>query len=271
MRGPFGRSRGLAGGAFEASSWAAAVVANGGTVSAGRLAIVANFVAAEKASGGWALTDDYWPLWGENAIQGLTSLKQKRLAVAVNSPAFTASRGYAFNGTTQYVDTGFASASNALAMTASNQRLAVYERTDVDNAGGAAAGTTNTGTSLIWIFPRGTTNLWFRINALENEAFTLPVADSRGYPAVSVNGTTFADYRGYKNGVALSIVVSTATMGSGLCAASLYIGAANSSGPALFRASSLGFAATGATLTAAQEAAQYSNVQAWATAVGANV
>jgi hypothetical protein len=37
------------------------------------------------------------------------------------------------------------------------------------------------------------------------------------------------------------------------------------------RATSIGFMTVGATLSAAQELAQYNAVQAWATAVGANV
>jgi hypothetical protein len=50
------------------------------------------------------------------------------------------------------------------------------------------------------------------------------------------------------------------------------VGAFNNIGtPAVFKASSYGYASVGAALSGAQRLARYTNVQAWATSVGANV
>ena len=256
----------------DLSAWIAAVVANGGTVSGGRATIVGTFITAEKASGAWALTDDYWGLWGENQIQGLTSLKQRRLAVATNSPTFTTDRGYAFNGTTQYVNTGFIPATHAVAMTGTNVRLGVYERTNLA-AGTFAAGATNTSSRRMTVTPRaaaGTTGS-AEINA-QPCTFTLAVADSRGLYVASRNGATVADCVAYQRGVALVRTTNPTVLGVSLPIVALYVGGSDNAG-ALFspRASSIGFACTGAALSAAQETAQYNAVQAWATSVGAQV
>ena len=84
------RVRGGADRAFDADvlSWRDAVVANGGSVSLARQIVVDQFVFSEKEAGNWALTDDYLGLWAENAAQALTSLKQRRLATALQEQAF---------------------------------------------------------------------------------------------------------------------------------------------------------------------------------------
>lgn len=251
----------------DALLWSDAVVANGGTVSANRLVVVSAFVAAEKASGAWALTDDYWGLWGENAPQALTSLKQRSLATVVNSPPFTVDRDYTFNGTTQYLNTGFIPSSHGINCTGGTMRIGTYERTDVDTAT-ASANTLDSSTVNLSISNRIGANVRARINSAVTEV-ALTVADGRGLKTASRNGSG-AVLQFYDRGVRLadgatSAVTTTPTR-------AIYIGAANSSGtPTTFRAVSMGFAVVGGPLSDAQEAAQYANVQAWATAVGAQV
>jgi hypothetical protein len=248
----------------DADAWAAEVVTNGGTVSAARLDIVSSFIAAEKTAGTWALTDDYWGLWAENAPQALTSLKQRRLATLTAAPTFTADRGYTFNGTTQYLDTGFIPSTHGVALVINNARLALYDRLDVTGAAGIGCQVGNTNSMLI--MQRNTTNVTARI--LEAELINRPLspADARGFTAASRAGTTAL--RTFKNGVSLGDG-TTATLSATLPTVSLYIGSCN--GLAQFHNSQIGVACAGGPLSDAQEAAQYANVQAWATAVGANV
>lgn len=262
LRGPFEGSTDL-----DALLWRNAVVANGGTVSAGRLDIVSAFIVTEKASGCWALTDDYWGFWAENEIQALTSLKQRRLATAVNSPTFTADRGYAFNGTTQYLDTGFIPSTHAVAMTGTNLRIGVYERTNV-GANGVAAGAYNSVTQSVMLTPRISGNITrARLNSSDGETGAT-ITDSRGLKAAQRNGTAYA---AYNNGSPLALSTPSST-GSNLPTVDIYIGAYNNAGSAAgFRAVSTGFAVVGGPLSDAQELAQYNAVQAWATAVGAQV
>lgn len=255
---------------IDVLAWESAVIGNGGTVSLDRRVIVDQFVFSEKASGAWALTDDYWALWGENPAQSLTSLKQRRLAVAVNSPALTANRDYSFDGLTNYIDTGFVPGSHAVALAANNARIAVYERTDV-SAGTSAVGTNSGSGRQLRIQPRNDrSGLGYSNNSIGT--FTLPVADSRGYFAAARGGAAATDACAYKNGVMLTRRIDPTSVGASLPIHSLHIGAFNNAGIASsLRASGVGLACIGASLPAAQELAQYSAVQAFATAVGAQV
>lgn len=250
--------------------WRDAVVTNGGTVSAARLTIVNDFIRAEKACGAWALTDDYWALWGENEAQALTSLKQRRLASTVNSPIFTADRQYDFDGITNYINTGFIPSTHGVSYTGGNQRLAVYERTNV-GVSAYTAGTRVGTASSIALVARGSTSMTALLNNTAGSgSFVLSVADSRGLKAVSRAGGTTA--LGYERGVRLTDVTGLTIGGSSGPSVSLAIGCLNSGGtPVSFRAASVGFVAIGGPLSDAQEAAQQTNVQQMATAIGANV
>ncbi len=252
----------------ETAAYAAAVVANGGTVSDARVAILNTFIRTEKASGAWALTDDYWGLWAESAAQALTSLKQLRLATVTAAPTFTTDRGYAFNGTTQFLDTGFIPGTHGVNCTGTDQRVGAYERTNV-TATGFTIATLDAAARVLALNSRNGTVATGRTNAAGVD-FTLGTASSQGLKAVSRagGGTTM---KMFDRGVKLTDGTATSP-GTVAPTRSLYIGAVNSSGTAAsFRAASVGFAVVGGPLSDAQELAQYDAVQAWATAVGANV
>lgn len=252
----------------DLAAWAAAVVTNGGTVSAARAAIVGQFIGAEKDSGAWALTDDYWGLWAESEAQALTSLKQRRLATAVAAPTFTTDRGYAFNGTSQYIDTGFIPGTHGINCTGTNQRLGAYERTNV-SASGFSAGTLDSVSVVLGINNRNAAVTTGRTNAA-GVNFTLGTANSQGLKATSRagGGTTM---KMFDRGVKLTDGTAT-TPGSTAPTRALYIAAVNNVGTASsFRAASTGFVVIGGPLSDAQELAHYTAVQAWATSVGANV
>jgi hypothetical protein len=245
-------------------------MANGGDVTAARRSIVETFVAAEKASGAWDLTDDYWALWAENAPQALTSLKQRRLATATAAPTFTIDRGYVFNGTTQFINTGFIATSHAVAMAVNSNRIAYYERADL-LANNYACGASAASNAAMTLRPRATSTIAVAQVATSAANFTI-AATSLGYLAASRSGATAADCLAYKNGAVLVRAVDPSAFGVALPNVRFYIGGYNS-GDTLTtpRATSAGFMAVGAALSAAQELAQYNAVQAWATSVGANV
>lgn len=260
------RPRGGGARAFDADTlaWESAVVANGGSVSLARRIIVDQFIFDLKSAGAWALTDDYWCLWGENVAQALTSLKQRRLATAVNAPTFTADRGYAFDGTTQYINTGFIPSTHAVAMTGTSLAMGVYERTNVGIT--RYHGTFSGSTQNLYLAPKTAGSVYTGgANGLTGAIGS--VSDSRGLTAVEQSaGTVGFD----KNGV--SVATATPSVGSTLPSFAIYLGAYNDSGtPAGFRAASLGFALVRAALSAPQKLAQYNAVQTFATAVGAQV
>ena len=266
------RARSGAARAFDAEvlAWRDAVVTNGGSVSLARLVTVDQFVFNEKAAGCWALTDDYLVHWAENEIQALTSLKQRRLATAVNAPGFTVDRGYTFDGVSNYVDASFIASSHAVVMTVNNIRVAVYERTNA-SGNSSAVGVNSNSSRQLAIRPRnGTTASGFAGTSVAT--FTLPGPDSRGFTAVSRATASLTDTLSFKNGAGLVRSADPAGAGTVLPNNSILVGALNSAGtPGNFRGSTIGMTCWGAALSSPQEISQYSNVQDWATAVGANV
>lgn len=251
--------------------WRTAVVANGGSVSLDSLVIVDQFIFTEKTNGTWTLTDDYLPLWAPDAASALTSLKQRRLAVAVNSPTFTANRDYTFNGTTNYIDTGFVPSTHAVAMTPGSVHLEVYERTNLTGGTPTALGTNSGSGRSLRIITRSSGTMLGGANS-SAATFTLPSANSQGLTHAGRNGSLVTDVYAVKNGVDLAKTADPTSMGASLPADSLYIGAYNSTGtPANFRAASIGFAAWGAALNGSQRLARYNAVQAMATSLGAEV
>lgn len=250
----------------DAVLWRDAVVTNSGTVSEARLTLVSQLIKALKAGGAWALQDDYWMLCAENSQSALTSLKQRRLATVVAAPTFTTDLGYAFNGTTQYVNTGFVPSTHAINLTGTSQRLSAYERTNV-NANTTSIGAFTSSTVNMRIVGRTGTTL---VGTLNSGTASFTITDGRGYSAVSrAGGGTTA--KAYKNGAAL-VDVTGLTVGSTLLAIALYIGARNNAGTAdAFRAVTMGFASVGAPMSDAQELAEYTALQVYMTAIGAQV
>jgi hypothetical protein len=251
-------------------AWRDAVIANGGSVSLARLIVVDQFVFSEKTAGLWPLTDDYLGFWAENAAQALTSLKQRRLTAAVNSPTFTADRDYTFNGTTSYADTGFVPATHALAMTLASVHAEVYERTNV-TASASSLGVNSGSNRAINIFPRNASTVNVSANG-SGATYTLSPLTSAGLTQFGRNGGTVNDVYGAKNGVDLAQVTPLSALGASLPSHSFYVGGANVSGSlSQARAASVGYVAWGAKLDGSQRLARYNNVQAWATSVGAQV
>jgi len=253
----------------DALLWNNAVISNGGSVSAGRLTVVNAFVVAEKAAGTWALTDDYWALWGENAVQSLTSLKQRRLATS--TATFQADRGYTSDGASTYIDTGFIPFTHASIATASNVGAAAYVRTNINNSTLTPIGVQSSSNRIIRIVPRNVGDSSMFANT-STGAWTLPAADSRGYTSVSRNGAAGTDAVAHKNGSILTRIGTPANVGASLPIVALALCAHNNAGvPANFYTGQVSFGRFGAALTTPQEASHYTNVQTWATAIGAQV
>ena len=249
----------------DAQLHADAVRNNGGLFSIPRLLISSRFFKAEKNCGAYQNTDDYWVLWGENATQALVSLKQRRLATVSGAPTFAANTGYTFSGT-NYINTGFIPSTHAVNLAATNGRLATYDRTNV----AASNIVTTAGAVDLTIVTRASTGLMrgaicsATFNTTGSEA-----SDRRGHNVLSRTGASTAV--SYRRGV---VSGSGGTPASTLSRPSvaLFIGGANSAGSITGGfAGSVGMFVVGAPLTAAQEEAHYTSVQAWATSVGANV
>jgi hypothetical protein len=256
----------------DAVSWRDQVVTNGGTVSANRLALVSGTIRALKAGGSWALDDDIWMLVAENATQALTSIKQRRLATVTAAPTFAADDSYTFNGTSNYIDTGFIPQTHKVAMAQDNVRLGAYLRTNVTSSG-YIAGAVSSASRTIRIRPRTGTTLCTGEFNNGGGTFTLPAADTRGFWAGSRSTADATTYLAYKTGAVMVRASDPSSFSTtGLPIVSLLIGAQNNAGtPATFAAQSVGLVVIGAALSAAQELAEYNAIQAHMTALGANV
>jgi|GEM_PF-459535 len=253
------------------TAWVNAVIANGGSVSTLQQFRVNMLITQLKAAGAWTAMDDAWLLVSESAIQALTSLKQLRLAVATNSPVFTAGQGYAFDGATNFINTGFIPITHAVSMTASNNRASVYEGTNV-SATTAAAGVTQATSRVIVIIPQATSPAFALLSAnVTGGTFALPVADSRGLISVSRNGPDATTVAAYKNGVALVRTADPTGFGATLPTNAIYIGGRNAAGVLQVpRAATERWVSIGASLTAAQEMGEFLAVQTYMSSWGAN-
>jgi len=255
----------------DVQAWVDSVVAGGSLVSKLMASSVSIYTAAQKASGVWPKMDDAWVLWGDNPRQQLTSLKQRRLGTAVASPTFTTRRHVAFNGTTQYIDTGFIPGTHATVMTPTNARMAIYAASnETGNTFNAGA---NSGTNrLLRIRSRTATASCAGDPMCGSPSFTLPAASSLRYLAVSQAGGVIAGAKAYKNGVPLVRAVDPTGFGATLPAVSIFIGGYNSTGTLTSpRVCSVGFLSVGGVLSDAEELAAYNATQAFAVAIGANV
>src|SRR5215813_10721680 len=109
------------------SAWINAVVLNGGSVSRQRAMLVDDLIVGLKADGIWTKLDRLWLFAAENAKTALTDLVGLTLATAVSSPTFTIDKGYAGNGTSSYIDTGFNTSTSGVNFTLNTSHLAVWD------------------------------------------------------------------------------------------------------------------------------------------------
>lgn len=253
------------------SLWANAVRANGGSVSGGRIRLIWALVAASKACGHWDATDDIALLTAENEPQARTTLKRRVLMTAVNGPTFTADRGYAFDGISQYISTNFVPSTMSGAMGLGNIRVAVYERTNVASNGNLFGASTPI---TIAVSPRRVDDgVLVQLATSANTTGITGVTDSRGLTAQSRAGGA-SSVNTWKNGAALAEVSGLTAINTSLPAYAFYIGCRNNAGTASnFRPSTIGACEWGAPLPGGTvaELAWYNALQAHMTAIGANV
>lgn len=247
------------------SSYVAAAAANGGTVSSGRQSLLRTLFAVSMDTGHWWATDEIVLLTAEDAPTALTTVKQNVLMTAVASPTFTADRGYAFNGTTQYINTNII-ATNGGKAASGNIRLGGYERTETAS-NGFMFGTASLGGGSATFRPRIAAGNVTSIIMMVNYAFA--ATSSLGYTVGSMSGTAQS---GWKNGVAQT--GATATPVTPVLDKPWFIGARNLGDNTAngFRASTVGMVDWGVPLSGtAAELAWYTALQTFMTAIGANV
>lgn len=241
----------------------------------GRLWQIDQTIRQLKQHGIWQKLDVLWMLAAHNAQAARLNWKSPSqfALTAVNSPTFTSDRGYAGNGTTSYLDTGWNPATNGVQYTLNSGGVGVYlnSGTDTgDNAafaiGSAISGGVGETTGLV---PRSTTDtLRGRVNNTTSVLFSgVSVTTRYGLSVVDRSGS--ASTTGFKNGAGST---ADTTASTAVPSASMFLGALNSGGsPILPVNNRIAFAYAGASLTAAQHAALYRITQNFLASMGAAV
>ncbi len=185
------------------TAWVAQVVANGGSVSAGRQATVNNLIVSIKAASVWTKLDRLWIYAAENTPSALTDMVGLALSTVVGSPAFVTDRGYTGVDSptpSDYIDTGFNPSTAGGNSSQDSAHISAWGVTNVQSGGGGsgwmmgASAVTETN-----IIPRYTTDAtFFRINDGTGSGGNGANADSRGHFIANRSGASAS--QGYING-----------------------------------------------------------------------
>jgi len=142
------------------------VAAMTGTPTDLRKGYIARCIGALYAGGVWAKTDVLWMLAAHDAQAArLNWITPASFTLSeVNSPTFTTDRGYAGDGSTSYLDTGWDAATNGVSYTQNSAHAGVYARTDGNGNVNLGTGTNTNATILIQAKVNGSSSR-VRVNA----------------------------------------------------------------------------------------------------------
>lgn len=227
------------------------------------------FIAGLKTDGLWTRFDVLWcPAAVDVETDALLNLKSSSFTLTrVNSPTFTASRGFAGNGSTSYLDTGWDGGTNGSQFSQNSAHAAVYVNataSDVEDSnrlvfgglagvGGTTVGTWRTGGSL-----------GNRINNSTNTSYGSTISTRLGLTTLVRTGSTATE--AYRNST--SIGTGTPTSGSP-ATMDFTIGGVNG-GTTSPTDERVAFASLGASFNSTQMSNLYSRLNTFLTAIGAN-
>ncbi len=186
---------------------------------------------------------------------------------------FTADQGYTPNGSTGFLNTAYTPSSSGGSLTQNSAFAAVYIRTSrTSSATVAQMGAFSGGSNSLYLIPdisSGTMDAIMNAGA-GSMNFTQADTDIQGFWVASRTGSTTTNAFNFRTGT--SSLGSNATASTGLSTDSIYIGAMNNGGSAAFFAGDQQAAvAFGGGLTSGEALSLSNRVNAYITAVGANV
>ena len=223
-----------------------------------------------KRDGVYSKLDAFWVLAAHDAQAARLNWKGNSAfdLTAVNSPTFTTDRGYAGNGTTSYLNTGWNPSANGVNFTLFGNSFGawVVGGTDANNSSAATIGSADA-SNQTRLLPRiSNGNCRVSDNSIGTVDITIGSPTRLGLNVAdrAANATTISHYR---NG---ALVNTGALSSAGVPSAVFFIGAHNGNGtPSMFIDNTLVFAFAGASLAAAAQTAIYDAFSAYKTAVGA--
>lgn len=235
------------------------------TPDGARQTLISDTIVALKNAGIWSLLDECWFLAAHDAQAALLGWKRYKDCTAVNAPTFEADRGFAGDGATSYLDTGFVPSTDGVNYTLNNASLGAYIRTDIatNNTADIGARTVSDDTFINSRNNGGDFNA--RIHSVSS--INIATSDSFGLHSAQRTGANAAQL--FRNGVQ----VTSATVNvPALPTVSFYICALHQSdGPSHFTQRQIAFAFVAAAMSEQQQAGLYTVVQDYMTAIGAAV
>lgn len=239
-----------------------------GAPDAARAALIDAAVRAIKASGVWAKLDLLYLLAAHDGQAArLNWVASGHDLAAVGSPVFTVDRGYAGDGFTSYLSTGWNPASDAACFAAASASMGVWLNAGTNSGvNGAVAMGVSDGTNASILVPRGASNhVRGRLNAAASVESGGAAASRLGLSVLSrTDAGTLSFYRGAGlDGVAAS-AVSTIVSGA------VFLGGSNVSGSLMNGVDNrIAAAFAGAGLSAGEVAALHAALSGYLAAVGA--
>ena len=220
-------------------------------------------IRALLAAGVWSKLDALYLLAAADAATALTNLKQSSYGLtAVNSPAFTADRGYTGNGTTQYLNPGFTPSTAGGNLVQNSGSIFWWIRTRNAGSAGDAVGAYASSTDIFMDLVNPGVGIRFNSTNSADLSGGSTAAQAGMWAASRESSTRVA---GYYNGV--EEVSSNAKKSSGLTANPMIVlGQKATTNLCKDEISAAGF---GAGLNATEHAAVYNAIHNYLQAVGA--
>ncbi len=256
----------------SAQAWFNAVVAAGGTVSDTQKGFVNTLITSLKTHSLWTIQDRIWLHASENAQQATIDIVNLGVATLVNAPTFTASQGYAGNGTSSYLDSSYSPTVNGVNFTRNDASVSSYCRTSrTSGAGGSNIGLHDAASSgnmtALFTYSTGVVNY-----DVSNAQFSAQVANANAqgmYTAVRTGASAQAVYKS-SNSTALG---TNTTSSIALANLNFFILARNQNAtPVNFLSDQVAITTIGGSMTNGTNVAQFqTDLNAYMTSLGTNV
>jgi len=164
-----------------------------------RAFLISDTIRRLKAADIWAKLDVLWMLAAHDAQAGRLNWKAPAsfALTEVNSPTFTADRGYAGNGTTSYLDTGWAASTNGVQFQQNSASILAYNLSTAAGNGALIGLASGLGFN---IFPSFSGSVFHRV-ADTPESGGFATASKRGFHHGDRQSSTART--GYRNGVSI--------------------------------------------------------------------
>jgi hypothetical protein len=225
-----------------------------------RKGIIDTLISDLKTAGIWAKLDVLWVLAAHDAQAARLNWKAPAsfALTAVNSPTFTTDRGYAGNGSTSYLTTGWDPATNGSQWTQNNAEIAFWSRTSTVFNGNVVGSESSASVGLNGRFTGDL--IGYRVNAALFSGIGTST-DGSGFFSAARTGASAS--QGYKSGSAVGSAASAAS--GALSSVDIAIGRVNGT-PSAHEVAQLSL---GAALSGTERTDFYNALQTYMTAVGA--